>query len=225
MGNLFQPKIDPYEIIGALPGNIYWKVRGKSGTFKYKGANSNVVNLAGLTGSVDLIGKTDFDLFEEEIAKTLHNIDVEVFETGREIELEEAGINCQGARAIFLTTKKPLYKDGQIVGVIGISLDITERKRQEQALADAHNTQSIIISNFSHETKTPLAVIQQSLQILKGKLANPEYKNYIDYIEKNTQLLLNLVTKIIKLTQTPTKLSVERSDEGAADEQSFTSRR
>jgi two-component system, OmpR family, aerobic respiration control sensor histidine kinase ArcB len=225
MGNLFQPKIDPYEIIGALPGNIYWKLRKKDGTFKYKGANRNVITLAGLNGPVELVGKTDFDLFEEDIANRLHSIDLEVFETGREIELEEEGINCQGARAIFLTTKKPLYKNGEIVGVMGISVDITERKRQELALADAHNTQSIIISNFSHETKTPLAVIQQSLQILKGKLANPEYKNYIDYIEKNTQLLLNLVTKIIKLTQTPTKLSVERSDEGATDEQSFNSRR
>lgn len=226
MSKLFQPsQIDPYEVIGALPGNIYWKVRQKNGIFKYKGANSNVINLAGLKGSVNLIGKTDFDLFEEAIANRLHSIDLEVFETGREIELEELGINSKGDRAIFLTTKKPLYKDGEIIGIMGLSVDITERKRQELALADAHNTQAIIISNFSHETKTPLAIIQQSLQILKGKLDNPEYKAYIDYIDANTQRLLNLVSKIIKLTQTPTKLTIERSDERGGDEQSFTSRR
>ncbi|MBS1233313.1 MAG: hypothetical protein H6R42_967, partial [Nitrospirae bacterium] len=80
--------------------------------------------------------------------------------------------------------------------------DITERKLAEQALVKSHKelerlnkAKTKAVNHISHELKTPLAVIQGNIRILKRKFENtmaPALENIIDALERNTERLLEI---------------------------------
>ncbi len=76
----------------------------------------------------EIIGKTDLDLFPEEIAPQTHREDLEIIKTGKPLINKE-----EHAGGIWvLTTKMPWYdEEGKIIGLFGISREITERKEVE----------------------------------------------------------------------------------------------
>jgi PAS domain S-box-containing protein len=84
------------------------------------------------------VGCTDDELFSPEIAAALRAADLEVMNTGQELELEETIPTAQGTRVV-LSRKVPLRNaDGEVEGILGISEDITERKKVEEALKESN---------------------------------------------------------------------------------------
>ena len=84
--------------------------------------------------SGEIAGKDDFALFSAEDAAALRDLDREVARTGLALESNEH-LTIAGQRRIYHTTKAP-YRDqgGTLLGVIGISRDITERVRVDREL-------------------------------------------------------------------------------------------
>ncbi|RDK02409.1 sensor domain-containing protein [Paraburkholderia lacunae] len=85
----------------------------------------------------DIIGKTDYDLFNAEEAEFNREKDRAAIEA-RRICINEEWVTYQGAseRALAEKRKVPLFDaDGNVVGVLGVERDITERKRIEEMLA------------------------------------------------------------------------------------------
>ena len=82
----------------------------------------------------DFIGKTDFDIFTEEAAKKCFDDDDRVMKTGKPlINGIEKITYLNGMERWFSATKVPRYDEkGKIIGTIGITRDITERKQNEQ---------------------------------------------------------------------------------------------
>ena len=81
-----------------------------------------------------LVGKTDQELFPPDLASAVRQIDQAVIAGGSPIEFEET-IPVAGEPRVFLTLKAPLHDGGgHIVGLLGISRDITDRKRTEERL-------------------------------------------------------------------------------------------
>ena len=87
----------------------------------------------------EIIGKKDEDLFPEEVAKETVNDDRRVIETGIPlINKEEGGESIGGEAHWVLTTKLPWRdREGNIIGLFGISREITDRKRAEKALRES----------------------------------------------------------------------------------------
>lgn len=107
----------------------------------YQLSNHAFSRLTGMTESY-IFGRTDYDLFDTELADFFREQDLKAIEVGT-IRLNEEWVNYadDGRRALLETRKVPVYgADGKVTGVLGIARDITERKEAELALraSEAH---------------------------------------------------------------------------------------
>lgn len=84
----------------------------------------------------EIVGKTDFDFVDEELANLFRENDRAAVATGKPVVNEEEVVYADdGHRELLETIKTPMYDSGgKLVGVLGVARDITERKRVEQSL-------------------------------------------------------------------------------------------
>jgi two-component system, cell cycle sensor histidine kinase and response regulator CckA len=102
----------------------------------------------------DIIGKSDVELFHPEVGRAIMRRDREVVESGKTQTYEEFG-TAAGVTRLYLSTKGPLrYAGGEVVGLLGICRDITERKRTEEEI---RQSQQKLRMHIEH---TPLAVVE-----------------------------------------------------------------
>ena len=83
----------------------------------------------------ELLGKNDLEIYSDpEIGKTILENDRKIMDSGKEEILEEV-VEAQDGMRSFISVKTPRFnKEGQVIGLVGISHDITERKKAEEAL-------------------------------------------------------------------------------------------
>jgi PAS domain S-box-containing protein len=128
-----------------------------------------------------VLGQKEEELFEEsdELRRILDN-DQRVIETRKPIAVEETRTTRAGVRT-FLVTKSPLRDlQGQVFGVVGVSKDITERKRAQRELEEllvtehrlrgeaerANRAKDEFLAIVSHELRSPLNALKGWSQIL-----------------------------------------------------------
>jgi PAS domain S-box-containing protein len=105
----------------------------------------------------DVVGKSDVELFTPEVGRTIVERDRKVVQSGETQTYEEFG-TAAGVTRLYLSTKGP-FRDpgGQVVGLLGICRDITDRKRAEEEVRQSQQKLQI------HLDHTPLAVIEWDL--------------------------------------------------------------
>jgi len=88
-----------------------------------------------------IVGRGDEDFFDLSISNDLRVNDRQVFETGKAVEREERTVIAQtGETRYYWAVKKPLRDAaGHVVGLVGVSTDITARKQAEAAMHDAQD--------------------------------------------------------------------------------------
>lgn len=165
-------------LIDNLPDQIYAKDR-ESRLVLSNNANTRCL---GADSESELLGTTDFDRFPPELAQGYRADDIQVIETGIPLlEKEEVSYHVNTGANWVMTTKVPLYNpDGEIVGLVGSSRDITQRKKIEQQLLEAEKLHvalekekelSVLKTQFmrtiSHELRTPLATILTSSELIE----------------------------------------------------------
>jgi PAS domain S-box-containing protein len=119
-------------IIDTLPDVIFTKdIQGR-----FVNCNPATLALFGLESESQVAGKTVFELFaSREIAEAYHTDDLAVMTGQRLFNREEKSVDSKGNQIWYLTIKVPLYNaSGDVIGLVGISRDITDRKRAEASL-------------------------------------------------------------------------------------------
>ena len=112
-------------ILNLMPGYVYWKDLDSI----YRGCNMNLAIISNLSSPLDIIGKTDYDFnFGGYSATDFIKEDKFVMDTG-ETHISEQEILINNEMRTFRTEKTPLFsKSKQIIGVLGVAIDITAEK-------------------------------------------------------------------------------------------------
>lgn len=119
------------QTVERMPVHIYWKDKN----FRYINCNLQHAKNAGFERHDDIIGKTDYDLFPKNKADLIRKNDIEVMTNGKPYVFEEPWINKSDENIVFLTQKMPLLNEnGKVIGLAGISFNITERKAFEDKI-------------------------------------------------------------------------------------------
>ncbi len=100
-------------------------------------ANAATVRSLGAKTLEEVLGKTDFDFLPQERAQPFYADEQTVLRTGKPLfNREELLVDASGQRRWLLTTKAP-FRDGAgvVVGLVGMSHNVTERKEAEEERA------------------------------------------------------------------------------------------
>ncbi len=157
----------------------------------------------------DIIGKTDQELFPTADLDTYLSTDKEVLGTGKKIKLEMWGTWPDGKRVLFETHKNPiLSENNEVIGVIGISRDITERhfdkmelQKAKEDAESANMAKSMFLANMSHEIRTPMNGIIGMTDILKQTNLSEEQNEYLNIIELSGNSLLTIINDILDFSK------------------------
>lgn len=133
-----------HTLIDAIPDLIFYKDCNRV----YLGCNRAFEVFAGRTEK-DLAGCTDLDIFSSDIAVRFREMDREILSTETSRRTEEWIDYPDGRRVLLDTLKTPFFDlDGEVLGVVGISRDITERKRMEEELRNSQEKYRSIVDAY-----------------------------------------------------------------------------
>ncbi|MCA0403392.1 MAG: PAS domain-containing protein [Proteobacteria bacterium] len=189
-------------IIALMPGNVYWL--DKQNVFL--GCNDKHAEMARLNSRKEIIGKTNADLPWKDQAEELNRLNNLVMETGISHTAEEYAVMPKGL-VVYLSQKTPLRdNNNEIMGVLNVSMDITERKKMEAALRRAKEVSDIanqakteFIANMSHDIYTPLNGIVGLSQLLYERLEKQEDKLHSQWINESGKQLLCLLKSVLNM--------------------------
>jgi len=193
-------------LIDHLPDYVFIK----DSQCRFVTVNHAHVEMCGCRSEQDLIGKTDYDFSPRELAEIYQFDDLQVIEHGRTlINREEELLTAQGETRWVLTTKVPLRGPaGDIIGLVGIARDITNRKQAEQELQAAkeaaevaNRAKSEFLANMSHEIRTPMnAIIGMSELVLDTALA-PQQRDYLETVLNSAESLMGIINDILDFSK------------------------
>lgn len=186
-----------HNVISSVPGSIYWK--NKEGV--YLGCNDFMVKTAGLNSAEDIIGKSDFELWPNQAVTFLEN-DKNVIQLEHAVRIEEQVDLKNGKKRYFTVEKIPLNDgNGNIIGIVGNSIEITELKNTQSALEAASKAKSQFIANMSHDIRTPLSGIVGMSELLEESAQSESDKIHARLINESGHQLLNLLNNILDMVK------------------------
>jgi PAS domain S-box-containing protein len=196
-------------IIDIIPDRIFVKdIEGK-----YILNNISHLMSLGLNNQVDAVGKTDYNFLSNEAAEINEAEDKNVIEN--QIPLIDNclhEINENNLETWRLVSKLPFKtNDGKIMGTVGISKDITERKKLELGLMEAKEKaeaaselKDAFIANISHEIRTPLNGVLGMTSVIKdvfSKYITPIEEEFFIGIDRSTKRIIRTVDMILNFSR------------------------
>ena len=184
-------------VIENLPDCIYAKDSGARKTMANKADLKNF----GLKSEAEVLGKTDFDFFPHDIAAAFFADDQAVLKTGEPVvNREEKVVRPDGEIRWLLTTKVP-WRDaaGNIIGLVGIGRDITDKKHLEEQFLRAQRMESLgrLATGIAHDLNNILAPILISTALLRAKVQDDEGLEMLVRLEASAKRGADIVKQVL----------------------------
>jgi len=179
------PTLDERELFRILMENVPDFIYFKDAAGRFLRINRSLALRYGLAEPDEAVGKTDFDFYEQEHALKFQENEKKLLATGEPlINVDEHNVDRQGD-VKWVSSSKVALRDssGKIVGLFGITRDITSRKDAEERLVRSEKMASLgrLTAGIAHEMNTPLAAaraalveVDQLLRELKESIGDPQ---------------------------------------------------
>ncbi|MFZ1426596.1 MAG: CheR family methyltransferase [Geminicoccaceae bacterium] len=223
-------------MIEALPDVIFAKdLEGR-----FLAANTPTATLMRASSALELIGKTDFDFYPPHVAQGFLENERAFYATGQTMVIEQVVQHAGDAPILLMSLKTPLVDEaGRTIGYVGHNRDVTEQRRGEDALREAHERlahqaeelrhlagkaehASLVKSEFlaamSHEIRTPLTGVLGMADLLATENLSPAQRRYLDTIRVSGRHLLGIINSILDFSRIEVgRMELERIDFVPAD--------
>lgn len=157
------------------------------------------------------------NLASKEVVEQILEIDKSIIET-RSVVQSEVTMNIKGDEKIVNIIRLPILReDNTIIGLLGISEDVTDQrnyekllKKSKQMAEEANNAKSTFLANMSHEIRTPMNGILGFIQLLADTDLTAEQRDFVEEAQKSSEILLALLNDILDLSKIEAgKISME----------------
>lgn len=149
-------------VMESVPALIYMK--DCDGRFLL--ANSHSLALLGHSWD-EVQGRRDADFLAPDQAEHVRSHDLQVLEQSQVIEIEEVVGHLNGRPRIWLSRKAPFWdENGNLAGIIGTSIEITERKQAEE-------TRQLLVRELHHRVKNIFALVSSIVRLSYRKTDDP----------------------------------------------------
>ncbi|MEO0506154.1 MAG: PAS domain-containing protein [Bacteroidota bacterium] len=201
-------------LIDNLPINVF---------IKDKDSRKILVNKAECeylgTTPKELIGKTDFELYDKDIAQISRDEDLEVMRSLTPmLGKQTLGVKKDGTLTHFLTSKIPLLDvDGKAYALIGMSMDITNLKQKEEQLHNLINVTAIQnkkLINFAHIVSHNLRSHSANFSMLLDFLVNEkdanEQQRIIKMLTSAADNLMDTLENLNEVVEISTNINLDK---------------
>lgn len=201
-----------------VPDLIWAKDMDRNYTFVNKGMCEKLLMVENTS---EPIGKEDLFFFRKQqevypddpewftFGANCADTDAIVMKTGKPHSFNDYG-NVAGEFLYLDVYKAPLWNDaGEMIGTVGSAVDITDRIKVEEELKlaktkaeESDKLKTAFLANMSHEIRTPMNAIVGFSELLNDPDLSPETrKEFIQLINDNSKVLLNLIGDIIDIAK------------------------
>ncbi len=175
---------------------------------KVKYANQSFLEMSGYELE-DLVGRDARKLLMDESARMMMDEKQRMRHEGNADMYEIPVRNLQGDIRWWIISGAPSYDDaGNLIGSIGIHLDITAQKLMEQELIvakakaeESSRAKEIFLANMSHEMRTPLNAIIGVFRELKRTDISPANSSYVEKAHAASDHLLSMINNILDISK------------------------
>lgn len=157
--------------------------------------------------ALEMTGLTLQEMRQTHFSQVIHPDDLHLIEAGfdRAMAGEPALVDARVVRADggivdIRCTAIPVVVGGEVVGVHGITEDVTAANQVLCELEEANAAKALFLATVSHEVRTPLAVLIGATDLLMDAALEPEPDHYAQMVHRSSQRLMQLVEDILEFS-------------------------
>lgn len=194
-------------LLETIPCPVFYKDREGH----YLGCNEAFASYLGKTQQ-QIVEKTVFDIAKTDFARVYQQADEELFANPGTQVYETRIPHADGTIHDIVLHKATYFNDhGEVAGLIGVILDITDRKRAEEAALSAkleaeraNQTKSRFLAAASHDLRQPLQAMIMYLGALRGSESSPANLTIINQLERSVATMSEILNALLDMSRLET---------------------
>ncbi|MFZ3273029.1 MAG: PAS domain S-box protein [Lutibacter sp.] len=193
------------KVLDNIPINVFWKDTSSN----FLGVNAISLKEMGLENESEVVGKSDFDFYDKNNAAKYRADEEAIMLSGKpKLNYQESHIK-NGEKRCYVSNKLPFFNEqNKVIGIVGTSEDISERKRIQMELEKLsgelklqNDTKNKFFSIISHDLINPIAGIIGFSELLKENsedLKPEKIKSFATIINKSANFTLALLYDLLE---------------------------